>query len=226
MAEETTGEETTGGEQVVDETLLGGTASTEEEIAAKAAADAAAKTAAEEAAKKAAEDGKSEDGKDGKTDETADGAPENYEDFALPEGMEMDPVALEAFTPLAKELELTQVQAQKLVDYEAARVKALVAAQDKAFAELNETWQAEARADEEVGGDKFDASLALANKFLEKFGSPALRKAFDTTGMGNHPEILRALSRAGKFLGEDALTSGVNSSVGKTREQILYPDLP
>src|SRR5262245_55633150 len=50
-------------------------------------------------------------------------APEKYADFKIPDGMAVDAKALEAFTPALRELNLTQDQAQKLVDVYATNVK-------------------------------------------------------------------------------------------------------
>src|SRR5712671_3512851 len=47
--------------------------------------------------------------------ETA-GAPEKYEDFKLPEGVELAPEAVAEVSTLFKELGLSQANAQKLVD--------------------------------------------------------------------------------------------------------------
>lgn len=48
-------------------------------------------------------------------EETPPGAPEKYA-FTAPEGQELDTSALAQFEPVARELNLTQEQAQKLVD--------------------------------------------------------------------------------------------------------------
>ena len=68
------------------------------------------KTAEELAAEKAEKDTADKAEKDKKP-----AAPEKYE-FAAPEGQALDANALAVFEPIAKELGLTQEQAQKLVD--------------------------------------------------------------------------------------------------------------
>ena len=40
------------------------------------------------------------------------------------------------------------------------------------------------------------------------FGTPELRDVLNMTGLGNHPEIIRAFYRAGKAISEDAFVSG------------------
>src|SRR5882762_10933205 len=50
------------------------------------------------------------------------GAPEKYEDFKLPDGYKMDETASKEVTAMFKELNLSQDQAQKLVDYYGANL--------------------------------------------------------------------------------------------------------
>ena len=179
-------------------------------------ADAAGTQTAEETAAEAA---KIADGK-AKTD----GAPETYADFKLPEGMEIDKVAMEGFTPVAKELNLSQEQAQKLVDYEAKRVQEMVDGQETAWQTVQEEWRTATKADKEIGGEAFDTSLAAAKTFLNAFGTPELMTALDETGTGNHLEFIRAFAKAGKAMGEDKLIAGQASLPARTQAETLFPD--
>ena len=45
--------------------------------------------------------------------------PDEYADFSMPEGIQLDETMLAEALPVFKELELTQTQAQKLVDFQA-----------------------------------------------------------------------------------------------------------
>lgn len=161
---------------------------------------------------------------DSKTDEVVVGAPEKYEDFQLPDGIELDTEALESFIPIAKDLNLTQDKAQKLVDYEAKRVQEFIDVQQESWQDMQKEWRASVKADKELGGPAFDQSLADANIFINKYGTPELREALNSTGIGNHPEFIRAFSRAGKAMGEDKLTTGDVSNMKKSPEDILFPN--
>jgi len=121
-----------------------------------------------------------------------------------------------------KELGLTQEQAQKLVDFQASMLRQ----QQEQFAEQVSNWAAEAKADNEIGGKSFDDNLSLARKGLEYVGTPELREALDSTGMGNHPEVIRAFYRIGKQLGEGSFEQGRGpSSQPKTAAEVLYPSM-
>lgn len=61
-------------------------------------------------------------------------------------------------------------------------------------------WADAVRSDSEVGGANFDTAVADAQSVIRQFGTPALRRALDQTGMGNHPETVRLLARIGRHL--------------------------
>jgi hypothetical protein len=178
------------------------------------AKDPAAAAAGNDPAKKPA-DGDPDKGK------TA-GAPEKYEDFNLPEGMEVDKEALEKFAPLAKELNLTQEQAQAFVDLYSGKQTALADANAKAWTDLRGDWVKTAKADKEFGGQNFDANVGVAKNALKAFGTPELNEALSLTGVGDHPEFIRFVYRIGKAIGEDKLTFGGAKSTPKAPEDILY----
>lgn len=169
---------------------------------------------------------------DGDTDKDAPGdkskqtgAPEKYEAFKLPEGMEMDTARLEAFSPIAKELGLTQDNAQKLVEFYADAVKTTAEAQHKQWADTQTEWATSSKSDKEFGGAKFAENVSHAKKALEKFGTPELSELAEAYGMGNHPEFIRLLYRVGKAMSEDkmiAASGGGNPP--RDAASILYPN--
>lgn len=161
---------------------------------------------------------------DSKTDEVVVGAPEKYEDFNLPEGMSVEDSTLQSFLPLAKELNLDQGQAQKLVDYEAGRVQEMIDTQEQVWSDLRQEWRTAVKSDKEIGGPAFDESLAAGKTFLRKYGTPELMEALNSTGMGDHPEFIRAFARAGKAMKEDSLSTGTATEVKLSPEEILYPN--
>lgn len=172
------------------------------------------------------EEGVQEEASDSSADEAQTGAPEEYADFSLPEDMPMDAEAMDAFKPLAKELGLSQEQAQKLVDIQAQAVARFTEAQTQAFVETTNGWLESAKGDDEIGGPNFDARVATAKKAVEFFGTPELIEAFDMTGVGNHPEFLRAFYRIGKLMEDDPVRFGSSQQAGpKDPAKILFPNM-
>jgi len=135
--------------------------------------------------------------------EAPTGAPEKYE-LAPPEGFELEPETTAAFEGVARELNLTNDQANKLVPLGAQLVAKVQAQQAEAHQQQVAKWADEAKADKEYGGEKFDASLAVALKARDRFATPELKTLMDQTGLGNHPEMVRLFHRIGTAIADDS----------------------
>ena len=193
------------------QTLLGG------DTPAAAAADPA-KAAAPAQGEKPAKDGE-EKPADG--DKKADPiTPESYGDFTLPEGVTPDDAVMDAFKSLAAENGLSQEAAQKFVDLQAQ----LNQKQQQSIVGITQQWAKDARADTEFGGAAFDRNVGLAQQALSAFGSPALTDLINQTGLGNHPEIIRAFYRIGKAMSEDGRVVAGAGPQGD-RLAALYPTM-
>ena len=185
----------------------------------------AEKIAAEETEKKDADE-KAKEAEDAKSDK-ADGAPAEYADFTVPEGMELDKEAAEAFSPVAKELNLTQEQAQSLVNLQSEQVQKMAKAQEETWAETTTKWREDAKSDKEFGGEAFDENVGKAKHALDEIGTPELRDLLDVTGTGNHPEVIRLLVKVDKLIGEDKIHLGGTSGEGpKDLSKVLYNKSP
>ena len=84
----------------------------------------------------------------------------------------------------------------------------MVRRQQESQSGLVASWAEQSQGDTEIGGDRLQENLGVARKALEMFGTPELRDVLNMTGLGNHPEIIRAFYRAGKAISEDAFVSG------------------
>jgi hypothetical protein len=94
----------------------------------------------------------------------------------------------------------------------------------KQIQEAQATWMKQARADQEYGGDKLHENLASAKKALDTFGSPEFKSLLKESGLGNHPELIRAFVRVGKAISEDRLISGTVNPTAKADARIFYPN--
>lgn len=151
-------------------------------------------------------------------------APEEYEQFSLPEGVELDSETVEMFLPIARDLDLTQEQAQKLVDLYTMKQTETFKSFADAWQDTQERWVDSARQDPEYGRAQFDKNLKIANAFLSKYGNAELVEALQDTGMGNHPELIRAFVKAGKDLAEDELKFGHEREAPRDPASILFPN--
>ena len=80
-------------------------------------------------------------------------------------------------------------------------------------------------------GKNFDGNMDYAKRAYAQFASPGLSEVLDNTGLGNHPEMIRAFSKIGQMLGEESLAVGTGlgqsqlSPQGAQEEiQALYAD--
>lgn len=196
----------------------------------KAEAIAAAEKAVTEAKtpeEKAVAEAKLAELKGEKKDEKPKGAPDKYEAFKVPEGVKINDAELAEFTPIAKDLNLTQDQAQQLIDLE---VKRAAARAEGAMTQWNahmDATLATAKADKEIGGQNWDQSLVHAKAFMTAFGTPELQAYLNTAEAGSHVEIIRAFAKAGKVVSEDGFVLGGTGATAaqKTLAQRMYPSM-
>ncbi|EMG2396704.1 peptidase [Klebsiella pneumoniae] len=149
-----------------------------------------------------------------------EGAPEKY-GFQAGEGVELDAEALKDFEPVARELNLTNEQAQKLVDAYPKILAGVQQRQADAWQAQTEEWAATVKADKEIGGDKLTANLGVAQRALDTFGTPALKEYLNGTGLGNHPELVKAFVKVGKAMSEDGVVTGKESGQ-RSAAEVLY----
>jgi hypothetical protein len=172
---------------------------------------------------------------DGQTQQTASteaeaqaqkpaGAPEKYE-FTFEEGQAPDPSVLQDFTSLAKELDLPQDKAQAIL----SKMSPVIAAQNAQRLEAaSKQWAQESTANPEFGGAKLQENLGIAKGALDKFGTPKFVEMLNQSGLGNHPEVIGFLYRAGKAMSSDSIVTGGNATPNSgTRDlaKAFYPNM-
>lgn len=171
------------------------------------------------------------EGADGaaKTGEAAEGAPEAYADFTMPDGFQLDADMSTELTTIAKELNLSQDKAQKLIDLGVKQAQGFQAALKTSVETAKAQWADAVRSDAEIGGAKLTAAMATAKKAVVAFGTPQLVGLLNETGLGQHPEFLRLLTRVGDAISEDTLVNPEGGGGGKPaikdHARRLYPGM-
>ena len=147
--------------------------------------------------------------------ETPEGAPDKYEfnSKVADAPDELDPEVLTAFGEVAKDLNLSQDAAQKVLDKVAPVIQAR---QAQEVEQVRTEWANEAKADQEFGGESLPANLEIAKSSLNAFGTDALKSLLSESGLGNHPEVIRFMYRAGKAISEDSYVGNSEGAVGKS----------
>lgn len=171
------------------------------------------------------------DGEEGAKKEEGEGekqgAPEKYEDFKMPEGTELDSEVGSAFQGVAKELNLSQDQAQGFLDKMAPVLQKRSA---ERIAEISNEWMEQSKTDKEFGGQKLMQSLSDIARLRDTFARNADGKIdadiqeFLSSPMGNHPGALRLLSRIGRAFGEAKYPGGGSAEDGRYTAEQFYQD--
>jgi hypothetical protein len=170
-----------------------------------------------------------QDGKDGETDqETKPEAviPENAAayTFEAPADIPVNDALLGKVKDIAFAGKLSQEQfaaiVPELLKVDAGRFDALKQAYARQRAEGITALQTE-------WGQEFPANVALAQKAVKTFGSPELGALFESTGIGDHPLIVKTFHLIGKALSEDGAfgKGGGGGNAGQNAASILYPKM-
>tara|TARA_R110000787_G_C13443394_1_gene446760 strand:- start:39437 stop:40072 length:636 start_codon:yes stop_codon:yes gene_type:complete len=152
--------------------------------------------------------------------------PEVYADFTLPDEIVLNEQVMGGAAELFKADGLTQAQAQKYIDLAADLVQQTSEGQAGAYEQQKQGWYDQSKADPDFGGDKFDETVGLAQLGLSKVGTPELNALLQETGLGNHPEIIRAMRNVGNLMKEDNPGGGLPNSKQSDRISTLYPTSP
>ncbi len=144
--------------------------------------------------------------------EQAKSVPEAYK-FELPEGRALDAKAIELAAPVFKELGLSQEAASKVVGIHAQLMQASEEALQTQIAEQNAAWVKESK-------DAKDINTEVAQKAMGKFGTPKLTQYLKESGLGNHPELLRAFTKIGLAIKEDTVVGGSGEATVTPLERI------
>lgn len=171
--------------------------------------------------------------------ETPAPAPEplTIEALTVPEGMTLDAEVSTEFLGILNNAELDgKSRAQALLDLQSKVMTQTGEALHSQWRDVQTKWQDEIKADPELGGAKMSENLGEISKLLtsmsmDKEGKhdpkaeEALRAAFDQTGAGNNPAVVRFLFRVAKQLNEGKPAPVPTPAPGGRGAATLYPTM-
>ena len=147
------------------------------------------------------------------------GAPESYTDFKLPEGFSADAKLIDSFKAAAKDMNLSQENAQKLVtlqaEYAKTTAETLVSQAEQQRTTQIEAWKTETKT---ALGAEWKKELGFASKALDAFWPPEARKLLTLSGFGDHPQFVPGLVKLGKALSETNPGVGNRSGITDPKE--------
>lgn len=156
-----------------------------------------------------------------KTEEKSavEGAPESYTDFKAPEGVTLSKDMIAEATPIFKELNLTQDQAQRLIDFAAKNQIGTAEANKTAYETMREGWRNDVLKDTTLatGNDLKPEVRQAIGRAVDALGAelgPQFRQVLDMTGVGDHPVMVKAMYEMSKFITEGRPASGKGPSPG------------
>ncbi len=152
---------------------------------------------------------------------------EHYEEFKLPEGINVDRNILALATEQFKLLGLSQQQAQGVVDLSPQITEAIRGAQQHEWDLTTSRWSREVRNDRELGGRNFKESIAKAERVLRRFDTDGrLREFLTSTRAGNNPDMIRFLVHIDGALSESSFGRMPAGGAGteKSDAEIFFPE--
>lgn len=142
-----------------------------------------------------------------------------YEFKDVPDGY--DVAGLEKF---ARDNKIPPDIAQKFVEREKAAAEATSAKMTETFKQLaTKGWIEQLKADKEVGGKNWDASIATVKRANDVLPD-SIKKEIDENGLGNNPILFKVLRHFGEGLKEDSFVRGQQAAGERTFAQRLYPN--
>lgn len=158
-------------------------------------------------------------------DAAGDGQVPVYAEFDIPDGITVDQGDMNAYRDLSGQMGLSQDQAQKLLSFEADRLRQMDDRLTDQRMEQARNWAEAAQSDAEYGGDAFNRNVALARHAVDTFASPEVRDMLEATGLGSHPEFIRMFWKMGRSVASDgALTGGQGGGSTRLDNRSLFPN--
>jgi hypothetical protein len=163
------------------------------------------------------------------------GAPEQYGEFKVPDGYTLDDTLIGEFKPLAKELNLPQETAQKLVEFSTKLLDKWAADGAKYLADRNAGWVKSLRDDPEIGGAKLSDANKTAVATAKRFGGEQLLADLADadeykSGVILRPSVVRFLNNVAKATKEGGVITGAGSGKPASNEaealRRMYPNSP
>jgi hypothetical protein len=165
---------------------------------------------------------------DGQEGEDGDQAQTAYQDFNMPEGLELDQDALNEALPVLQEHKLPQEAAQKLIDVASSMLSKAAKKMADDHNKVVKAWEAETIETFGKDGDaKFQESVGRANEVVRHFFNEEQRNVLTHYGFGNHPAFFAMCMAIAEGTGEDRhnMPSAGNGLKGeKTLGELWYPN--
>lgn len=154
------------------------------------------------------EDKKPDDKTEEKPENTKKPEDEDYSLVKAKDGQIVESDVVEAIVSDAKKQGISPKGAQLLVDAYEKRITDFARKQTQTISDVRQGWDSASRSDKEIGGDKYDQTVGLSNKALDRFASEGFKKLAKESGLEKNPEFLRVFSKIGQAMSSDKHPGG------------------
>ena len=138
--------------------------------------------------------------------------------LATPKESKLNEDFLKTFRETAHKAGLLPKQAQGLLDWYLSQEQGF---SDKAKADHTAEATKAINGLKTEWGQGYDKQIGLAKAAIREFGSPELVTYLNESGLGNDPQLIRLMAKAGAMLGEDKIRGdGGSGKFGKTPVEI------
>lgn len=175
------------------------------------------------------QDKQDQDGQGQDNDGQQDQGQQDYEAFTVPEGMDLDTTAMDAFSPVMKDLGLSQDQAQKLVDVYAGMMQSKADEAGQAAAQFYQDrdaqWTKDLEADQDYGGENLTTTAAGVNQMLKTFDPDGdLVTVMQENALQNCAPLFKFLARVREHFSEDTFVDS-NDRSKTTGDKPIYEQM-
>lgn len=117
----------------------------------------------------------------------------------------LDNSHVESVTAFAKENNLSNEKAQEILSKQEETILNYVESEVKKQDAEIAGWRDSVIKDTDMGGDNLTKTVESARRVVDKFGSEDFTTLLRDTGYGDHPEVVRFLSKLGSVMSDDSL---------------------
>ena len=150
-------------------------------------------------------------------------APAEYAatDFADITADDIDPAMFEEYLAQSKENGMTKAQVETQLKKGKELRDRVIQAQFQKVEQTKSEWLKATQNDPEIGGDKINDTLAVASLAMKEV-SPEFRQVLNSTGLGNHPELIKVFYKLGLTLKQDGVIPGTPARAEKSLADRFY----
>lgn len=131
-----------------------------------------------------------------------------------PEGMKVSEQGINHVLELAKAHGWDNDTAQDYLNSVAEQSRASVQRSLDAYQAQRKEWRASIQSDPELGGQNFERTVHRCGKLMQKIDPKGeLRTFMNTSGIGDHPVVVRAFEQIARYLVPDDFVTGGSQSM-------------